>query len=247
MFMSQYRKVSNDELMHYGVKGMRWGVRKKRDYQSTSVRGALARRQNDKIDQGFDDWKENAAKKQKAIDLGKEANKARIEYERDRSNKELKSTYKQANKEYKKALKDNTLYRQGSVREEVGKDISRKYLTEAKKVKKELDKNPDNRDLQKQYNRLLDQHEIERAAARRAQEVGAKRSAKKASMKRQATTTVKGVATAGAVAAGMAATNYYLNTHNVTLNGQPIRMTPQTVIAMGATIAMGKEFVGYFY
>lgn len=35
--------------MHYGVPGMKWGVRKK-DYSSTSVRAAMARRQNDKVD-----------------------------------------------------------------------------------------------------------------------------------------------------------------------------------------------------
>ena len=44
----------NPELYHYGVKGMKWGVRKKRSsYRSTSLRSAMARRQNEKVDAGF--------------------------------------------------------------------------------------------------------------------------------------------------------------------------------------------------
>lgn len=87
-----------DELYHHGIKGMKWGVRR-------------ARRQNAKVDKSFKKWKENSNKKANAIDLGKKANIARMDYERDRSNKELKKTYKQANREYKKALNSNTTYR----------------------------------------------------------------------------------------------------------------------------------------
>lgn len=58
-----------------------------------------------------------------------------MDYERDRSNKELKKTYKQANRDYKKALNSNTTYRKGAIRGEVGKDASRKYLSEAKKFR----------------------------------------------------------------------------------------------------------------
>ena len=110
-----------DELYHHGIKGMKWGVRR-------------ARRQNAKVDKSFKKWKENSDKKSNAIDLGKKANIARMDYERDRSNKQLKKTYKQANRDYKKALNSNTTYRKGAIRGEVGKDASRKYLSEEVKT-----------------------------------------------------------------------------------------------------------------
>ena len=105
--------VSAHELYHYGVKGMRWGVRK-------------ARRENEKIDKSFKNWNTNAKNKANAIDLGKKANSARMDYERDTQNKDKKRAYKQANKEYKQALRTNTTYRKGAIRGEVGKDMSRK-------------------------------------------------------------------------------------------------------------------------
>lgn len=37
-----------------------------------------------------------------------------MDYERDRSNKQLKKTYKQANRDYKKALNSNTTYRKAA-------------------------------------------------------------------------------------------------------------------------------------
>ena len=42
----------NKELYHYGVPGMRWGHRKT-SYKSTDIRSAIARRSNEKVDEGF--------------------------------------------------------------------------------------------------------------------------------------------------------------------------------------------------
>lgn len=226
--------VSVHELYHYGVKGMRWGVRK-------------ARRENEKIDKSFKNWNTNAKNKANAIDLGKKANSARMDYERDSQNKDKKRAYKQANKEYKQALRTNTTYRKGAIRGEVGKDMSRKYLSEAKTIKKQLNADPNNKVLQKQYKYLSDQHQYERAKARKAPEVGAKRSARKAALKRKMTMTVKSVATAAAVAVGIAAVNKALRSHNVTLNGKPASLGVKNVNDIAALIKMGKTIMGFIY
>lgn len=226
--------VSAHELYHYGVKGMRWGVRK-------------ARRENEKIDKSFKNWNTNAKNKANAIDLGKKANSARMEYERDSKNQDKKKAYKQANKEYKQALRTNTTYRKGAIRGEVGKDMSRKYLSEAKTIKKQLNADPNNKELQKQYKYLSDQHQYERAKARKAPEVGAKRSARKAALKRKMTMTVKSVATAAAVAVGVATVNKILRSNNVTLNGKPVSFGSKNVNDIASLIKMGKTIMGFFY
>lgn len=226
--------VSAHELYHYGVKGMRWGVRR-------------ARRENEKIDKSFKNWNTNAKNKANAIDLGKKANSARMDYERDSQNKDKKRAYKQANREYKQALRTNTTYRKGAIRGEVGKDMSRKYLSEAKAIKKQLNADPNNKELQKQYKYLSDQHQYERAKARKAPEVGAKRSAKQAALKRKMTMTVKAVATAAAVAVGIAAVNKVLNSNNVTLNGKRVSLSAQNVSDIGKLIKTGKTIMGFFY
>lgn len=226
--------VSAHELYHYGVKGMRWGVRK-------------ARKENEKIDKSFNNWNTNAKNKANAIDLGKKANSARMEYERDSKNIDKKKAYKQANKEYKQALRTNTTYRKGAIRGEVGKDMSRKYLSEAKTIKKQLNADPNNKELQKQYKYLSDQHQYERAKARKAPEVGAKRSARKAALKRKMTMTVKSVATAAAVAVGIAAVNKALRSNNVTLDGKPVSLGAKNVNDIAYLIKMGKALMGFFY
>lgn len=213
---------------------MRWGVRK-------------ARRENEKIDKSFKNWNTNAKNKANAIDLGKKANSARMDYERDTGNKELKKAYKQANKEYKQALRTNTTYRKGAIRGEVGKDMSRKYLSESKAIKKQLNADPNNKVLQKQYKYLSDQHQYERAKARKAPEVGAKRSARKAALKRQMTVAVKAAVTAAVVAVGVAAVNKALNDNNVTLNGQRVSLSAQNVNDLSELIKKGKRIMGFFY
>ena len=242
--------MSDYELQHFGIKGMKWGVRKKRDnksYKSAGIRSAIARRSNEKVDKGFKDWNENAAKRDKAIELGKKATVAKLAYEKDKGNKDLKNAYKSANKDYKKALGQNTTYRKGVVRQEVGRDLSRKYLSEAKRVKKQLDANPSDKQLRKKYNDLMSKHDIERANARRATEVSSKRSQKKASIKRAMTMTVKSAAATATVAAGAYAVNRYLNKHEVTLNGKRINISSKNLGDLANVIKKGKEFIGFLY
>ena len=244
------KKNNNDYLMHYGIKGMKWGVRranKTTGYKSTGIRSALAKRSNDKVDKGFKNWKESATKRDDAIALGKKANVAKIAYEKDKSNSSLKSEYKQANKEYKKALKSNTTYRKGVVRQEVGRDAARKYLSEAKKVKKQMANDPANKSLQKQYNSLMSKHDVERANARKAVDVATKRSHKKAAIKRSMTMTVKAAAGTAAIAGGTYAVNRYLNNHEVTLNGQRVQFSAQNVNSVVNAAKRVKDFMGYFY
>lgn len=226
--------IKDDELYHYGVKGMRWGVRR-------------ARKENEKVDKSFKKWNENAQKKSNAIDLGKQANKARMEYERNSKDSTYKKAYKDANKEYKKALRSNTTYRKGAIRNEVGQDMARKYLSESKKVQKQLKNDPNNKDLQKQYKYLSDQHQYERAKARKAPEVAQKRSARKASLKRTATMTVKSVATTAAITAGAMAVNKYLAANNVQINGTNANINTQNIRDVMEFVKKGREFMKYFY
>ena len=231
--------------MHYGVLGMRWGKRKD-NYHSTGIRSALARRSNEKVDNNFKKWTENSKKKADAIELGKKANLSKRAYEDNRQDKSLKNKYKQDNKAYKKALRGNTTYRKGQIKQEVGSDLSRKYLSEAKRVKKQLNADPSNKDLQKKYNSLMSKHDVERARARRAPEVAANRSRKIASIKRGATMTVKAAAGTAAVAAGTYAVNKYLTNHQVTLNGKRVTLGMQNVRDV-VDIAKKVKDIGKFF
>lgn len=244
-----YILTSDGELYHYGVKGMKWGVRKgvNTGYKSTTIRSALARRSNKKVDKGFKDWDENVKKRDTAIELGKQANVAKLAYERDRSNKDLKAAYKTADKQYKKALSKNTTYRKGVVRQEVGKDASRKYLSEAKKIKKQLDLDPSNKQLRKQYDNLMSKHDVERANARRAVDVGKKRSQIKANMKRKMTMTVKAAAGTAALAAGTYAVNRYLGSHDVRIDGRAVRIGTQTVSSAVDTARKVARMMEFLY
>lgn len=241
--MSNYN-LNSDELMHYGILGMKWGHRKN-SYYSTGVRSALARRANNKVDKSFKKWNENAKKKVNAVELGKKATASRLAYESNKKDKNLKSQYKQDNKAYKKALKSNTTYRKGQIKQEVGSNLSRKYLSEAKKVQKQLAVDPSNKQLKKKYNDLMSKHDIERARARRAPNVAAKRSNRKASFKRTMTMSIKAAAGTAAVTAGVYAANRYLKSHNVTLNGKRVTLGAQNIRDVGNLVKKAKNLMGY--
>ena len=222
MWQYNYTNYNYDDLYHYGVHGMRWGHR-------NSIKAAIAKRKNDKVDKSFIKWKENASKRDNAINLGKELNKTKLAYENNRSSDELKKQYREANKNFKKAYRQNTTFHKGEIRQQVGQDLSRKYLSESKKVKKQLLSDPTNKELQKKYGDLLNKHDIERAKARKAISVGEKRMRAKSSIKRAMTMTVTAVVTSAAIAGGVYAANKYFAGHNTTLNGKPIRVNSEQI------------------
>ena len=247
--------VKEDELYHYGVPGMKWGHRKasygtskpngKKIYRSKGLRSLIAKKQNEKIDKSFAEWTENSKKRENAINLGKKANISKMSYEKDKS-KENKKQYKSDNKAYKKALKGNTTYRKGQIKNAVGKDLSRKYLSEAKKIKKSMSANSEDKTLNKQYNTMMNKYGIARAKARRAPEVAENRSRRKAAIKRGITMSVKAAATSAAIGTGIWAANRYLSNHNVTLNGTPIRINGEHAGKIRKAIQAGKEVLKYF-
>ena len=199
--------MNNNELTHYGVLGMKWGVRKDRSSSGTSWRpnsitSVVAKRQNDKVDKSFKKWNENTKKRDNAIETGKRANISRLAYEKNPKDKTLKKQYKQDNKTYKQALSKNTTYRKGIIRSEVGQDMSRKYLSEARKINKELKTNPNDKVLKKEYSKYKSQHAVERYKARKAPAVASRRSTRKAVIKRSITMTVTAAATATAIKLG---------------------------------------------
>lgn len=136
-----------------------------------------------------------------------------------------KKAMKDSKKIYKQALRQNTTYRKGVVKEAVGQDAYRKYQSEAKKIKKKLDKDPENKELQKRYKKMNDSYNIERARARRVADVYANRSRKIASTKAAITMTIKGAAMTAAIAGGVYATNYLLRKKgvNFNLNNEQVR------------------------
>ena len=88
-----------NELYHYGVRGMKWGVRRyqpypsghtggrflgkmgstsSRNYKSTSIRASISRMKNKKVDKSFDKWKEESKKRENAINVGKDYNQKRF-------------------------------------------------------------------------------------------------------------------------------------------------------------------------
>ena len=181
-----------------------------------------------------------------AIELGKKANLARMNHETNPQDKQAKKELHTANKEYGKAIRKNTTYRKGSVKEEVGHDLARKYLSEAKRTGKLLKADPSNIELKKKYNDLMSKHDIERANARRAQEVAAKRSTKKANIKRTMTKTVKAATATAAVAAGTYAVNRYLNSHDFTVNGKSVRMSGKDVERAKTVFEFANKAKQYF-
>ena len=93
----------------------------------------------------------------------------------------------------------------------------------------------------------MSKHDVERAKARKATEVGSKRSQVKANFKRKMTMTVKAAAGAAAIAAGAYAVNRYLTSHDVTVNGRPIRIGAKNVADVVDVAKKAKDLMGFMW
>ena len=93
----------------------------------------------------------------------------------------------------------------------------------------------------------MSKHDIERANARKAPEVAAKRSKKKAAIKRTMSKTVKPASIAAATSAVAYAVNRYLGNHQVTLNGKQVFFSSQNMSDIAKSAKKIKDFMGYFY
>lgn len=118
-------------------------------------------------------------------------------------------------------------------------------MSEARKTEKALRNDPGNKQLKKQYDKYMSQHDVERAKARKAPVVAANRSRKKASIKRTMHMSAKAAVTAGTIAIGTRAVNSYLNNHEVTLNGQRINVNAANIEQINNFIKVGKKILKF--
>ena len=91
----------------------------------------------------------------------------------------------------------------------------------------------------------MSKHDMERASARRATEVAAKRSRKKASIKRAISMSTKAIATSAAIGAGVYAANRYLTEHDVQLNGKQVSLRDTQVKDIVELAKKAKNILGY--